>query len=124
MTEAFQASVARDLVIVSGPDATSFLQSLVSQDLDAVADGGGAHSLLLSPQGKLEIDFRALRVGDDWWLDCEAGYGAQLAERLTRYRIRVKVEIDERSRTWDLLEIRGADAPARIAAARDLEPLA
>ena len=34
MSAAFQARVARDLVVVDGPDATSFLQSLVSQDLD------------------------------------------------------------------------------------------
>ena len=39
MTVPFQARVARDLVVVDGPDATSFLQSLVSQDLDAVAVG-------------------------------------------------------------------------------------
>ena len=33
------ARVDRDLVVVAGPDATSFLQSLVSQDLDPVAVG-------------------------------------------------------------------------------------
>ncbi len=108
-------------VLVSGPDATSFLQSLVSQDLDVVPDGTGAHSLLLSPQGKLEVDFRALHVGADWWLDCEAGYGPALAERLTRYRIRVKADIEDRSTAWDLLEVRGADAPARVSAATGVD---
>lgn len=108
-------------VLVTGPDATSFLQSLVSQDLDAVPDGAGAHSLLLSPQGKLEVDFRALHVDADWWLDCDAGYGPALAERLLRYRIRVKAEIEDRSASWDLLEVRGADAPARVAAATGVD---
>ena len=51
-------------VLVSGDDATSFLQSLVSQDLDPVGDGEGVVSLLLSPQGKLGVLLRMLRVGD------------------------------------------------------------
>ncbi len=116
MTTRFVERPGHGAVSVSGPDATSFLQSLVSQDLEALADGDGTHSLLLSPQGKLEVDFRALRVGDGWWLDCDAGFGAELAERLGRYRIRVKVEIDDRTSSWDLLEIRGSDAPARASA--------
>ena len=35
------------LVVVSGPDATSFLQAIVSQDLDPVDDGETVASLLL-----------------------------------------------------------------------------
>ena len=59
----------RGAVLVTGPDALSFLQALVSVDVDALADGDGAHCLLLTPQGKLDVDFRLLRVGDDAWLD-------------------------------------------------------
>ena len=108
-------------VVVRGPDATSFLQSLVSQDLDASTDGNGAHSLLLSPQGKLEVDFRALRVGDEWWLDCDVDFGARLAERLGRYRIRVDVTIEDRTADSALLEVRGPDAAARVAAATGVD---
>jgi tRNA-modifying protein YgfZ len=104
------ARFPRGLVVVSGEDATSFLQSLVSQDLDPIADGSGAHSLLLQPQGKLVVEFRALRVGDEWWLDCEAAFGALLAETLARYRIRVKVDIDDRSATSAMVSARGAGA--------------
>jgi folate-binding Fe-S cluster repair protein YgfZ len=85
------------LVVVSGPDGTSFLQAIVSQDLDPVADGATVPSLLLHPQGKLEVAFRATRVGDDWWLDTDPEYAAHLAESLSRYKIRVKADIDDRS---------------------------
>ena len=71
-------------------------------------DGGGVHSLLLQPQGKLVVDFRALRVGEGWWLDCEAGFGPVLAETLGRYRIRVKAEIDDRSAATAMVSARGA----------------
>jgi len=63
MTVPFQARVARDLVVVEGPDATSFLQSLVSQDLEALAVGESGHSLLLQPQGKLLVDFMTSEEG-------------------------------------------------------------
>ncbi|HEV8206210.1 MAG TPA: folate-binding protein, partial [Acidimicrobiia bacterium] len=65
----------RGAVLVTGPDAWSYLQSLVSADLDAVGDGQGVHSLLLTPQGKLDVDFRLLRVGEEAWLDCDPGFG-------------------------------------------------
>jgi folate-binding protein YgfZ len=92
--------IDRDLVVVHGPDATSFLQSLVSQDLDALAVGAGAHSLLLQPQGKLVVDFYVLhRAADEWWCMCEPGFGSLLAEGLNRFKIRVKAQIEQREIT-------------------------
>ena len=41
-------------------------------------DGQGAPSLLLTPQGKLDVAFRLLVVGDELWLDTDPGLGAQL----------------------------------------------
>ena len=105
------------LVVVSGADATAFLQSLVSQDLEAVDDGTSARSLLLTPQGKLGVLFRATHVGDEWWLDTDAPYGPVLAESLTRYRIRVKVDIVDRTATTGLVSVIGdIDEPASMLA--------
>ena len=96
MTVPFQARVARDVVVVEGPDATTFLHSLVSQDLEPVAVGASVHSLLLQPQGKLLADFVALRAeADVWWCVCEGGFGPALAEGLNRFKIRVKAEVRE-----------------------------
>jgi len=109
-------------VVVSGPDATSFLESLVSQELTGVAAGQGVRSLLLTPQGKLDVALRALRIGagkdepDEWSLDCDTGYGERLAASLGRYRIRVDAEIEDRSDDCDLLEVRGHEAVPRVAA--------
>jgi folate-binding protein YgfZ len=106
----------RGLVVVRGPDATTFLQSLVSQDLEPVADGAAVPTLLLTPQGKLDVTLRALRVGEDWWLDTDADYGPRLAASLTRFRIRVKVELDDRTASTGLVSVVGvdADAPADV----------
>jgi folate-binding protein YgfZ len=102
----------RGFVVVSGPDAFSFLQALVSADLDGVADGDAVHSLLLSPQGKLDVDFRLLRVGDDAWLDCDPGLGAQLAASLDRFKIRVDAQVVDRTGELGMLtRVGGAGAP-------------
>jgi len=110
MTEPFQARIARDAVVVDGPDATSFLQSLVSQDLDPIAVGGSAHTLLLQPQGKLLVDFYAVRAAENaWWCVCEAGFGTVLADGLNRFKIRVKAGV--REETVAALAVRGAAPP-------------
>jgi tRNA-modifying protein YgfZ len=111
MTSAFCAPVARDLVVVHGPDATKFLQSLVSQDLDAMPVGATRHSLLLQPQGKLIVDFWLAHADADvWWCATEGGFGAMLADGLNRFKIRVKVEID--TRAVAALAVRGQEPPA------------
>jgi tRNA-modifying protein YgfZ len=111
MAQTVVSQIDRDLVVVSGPDATTFLQSLLSQDLDPVAVGESTHALLLEPRGKLVVDLRAARVAtDEWWCVCEGGFGPALAQGLTRFRIRVKVEIDDRSADLGALALRGPAA--------------
>lgn len=102
----------RDVVIVSGPDTFSFLQSLVSQDVDGLADGAVVASLLLTPKGKIDSWFRLVRVGDDAWLECEAGFGEALRTSLERFRLRVKVEITVPTDPWGMVAFRGGDLTA------------
>ena len=105
---------ARGAVLVDGPDALKFLQSLLSQDIDNLADGQGAHALLLQPQGKLDTDLRFLRVGDTAWLDCEVGRGEGLAASLRRFKIRIKAEVTDRTGQWGCLTLRGAAVAERL----------
>jgi folate-binding protein YgfZ len=117
MSDAREVIVARpprDVVVVSGGDALSFLQSLVSQDVDALADGQGAHTLLLTPQGKLDVDFVLLHAGDEAWLVVEGGFGEQLAASLNRFKIRVVATVEVRP-DLDGLAVRG---PGAVDAAR------
>ncbi|HVW34278.1 MAG TPA: folate-binding protein, partial [Acidimicrobiia bacterium] len=107
----------RGAVLVEGPEALKFLQSLLSQDIDGIGDGQGTHALLLQPQGKLDTDLRLLRVGDSAWLDCEVGRGEALAASLRRFKIRVKAEVEDRTGRWGCLTLRGPGVAAVLAAA-------
>ena len=82
----------RDLVTVSGPDTWTFLQSLLSQDLDGLVEGERRVTLMLTPQGKVDVLAGITRNGDDAVLDTEPGFGDQLVASLTRFKIRTKVE--------------------------------
>jgi len=84
----------RDVVTVEGPDAASFLQGQLSQDVLALAAGDSALSFLLQPQGKIDALLRVTREADDRFvLDVDAGYGEAVAARLNRFKLRVKAEI-------------------------------
>lgn len=91
----FWCETPRDVVRLSGPDALGYLQSQVSQDLRHLATGDATWTLVLEPMGKVVALARVHRVADtEVHLDVEAGFGDVLAERLTRFRIRVKADID------------------------------
>jgi tRNA-modifying protein YgfZ len=109
----------RGFVDVTGTDALSFLQALVSADLDPLADGDAAVSLLLHPQGKLDVAFRLVRAGDDAWLDTDPGFGPQLVASLERFRIRVDAQIVDRSPYWGMVTVLGVElAPGRHGSVR------
>src|SRR5687768_12379363 len=87
--------VPRDVVRVSGPDAISFLQGQLSQDVDGLAVGATAWSLLLQPQGKVDALVRVTRIADDAVvLDVDGGFGDAVVTRLDRFKLRVKADID------------------------------
>lgn len=101
--------LGRDVLSVSGPDAASYLQGQCSQDVTALAAGGAADALLLSPQGKIDAYIRLTWAGDDRFLvDTDAGFGPVVTERLMRFRLRTKVTIE--SLDWLCVGVRGPDA--------------
>ncbi len=100
----------RDVVEAAGPDAASFLQGQLSQEIEKLAVGASVPALLLQPQGKVDAWVRVTRLAPErFWLDVDAGYGAAVAARLNRFRIRVEVELTSHERQ-PVLAVRGPDA--------------
>lgn len=87
----------RGVIEVKGPDALSFLQGLVTNDVERAAGGRAVYAALLTPQGKIVADFIIAPFKGGYWLDCAASYAADLTARLKKYRLRAKVEIADRS---------------------------
>ncbi|WP_426956504.1 YgfZ/GcvT domain-containing protein [Muricoccus radiodurans] len=91
----------RGLVEVSGPDRVAFLQGLVSNDVTAVAPGRAVWAALLSPQGKWITDFLMLEepslAPEALLLDVPLADATLIVERLSRFRLRSKVALRDRS---------------------------
>jgi folate-binding protein YgfZ len=90
------ASIAlrsRCLIEVRGPDWRSFLQNLLTNDVETLAPGQARFTALLTPQGRLLYDLFVIAREDGAWLDVEAVWRDALIARLALYRLRAKVEI-------------------------------
>lgn len=84
----------RTVLRISGGDARKFLQDLVTNNLD---DTGLVYAALLTPQGKYLFDFFILKQGDSWLLDVHSELAAALVRRLSMYRLRADVVIEDSS---------------------------
>ena len=96
----------RDFLRVHGPDAVSFLQGQLSQDVAALAPGSAADSFLLQPQGKVDALVRVTRTAEDEMVvDVDGGFGEAVQARLQRFKLRVKAELEPLP--WKCLALRG-----------------
>lgn len=92
----------RGVLRVAGADAATFLQGLLTNDVEKLSAGEARFAALLSPQGKILFDFFVLRAGaptgEEFWLDCAADQVDELIRRLGFYKLRAKLAIvDERA---------------------------
>ena len=85
----------RGVISVTGQDRVAFLQGLVSNDVTAATPGRAVWSALLSPQGKWLADFFVFAGADALKLDCEQAQIPMLIQRLSRFRLRMKVAVTQ-----------------------------
>ena len=110
--------VGRDVARVAGPEAVSYLQGQLSQDVEALPVGASVESLLLSPQGKIDALVRVTRTADDeLLLDVDGGYGEAVIARLRRFKLRTKADIEALG--WRCLSLRGPRVTQLAAGARE-----
>jgi len=83
----------RGAVGVAGPEARDFLQRVITQDVEKVGPGRAAWGALLTPQGKFLHEFFLVEHAGALLLDGEAARCADLAQRLSRYRLRARVTV-------------------------------
>jgi len=84
---------SRALIAVGGEDWRTFLQGLLTQDVETLSAGELRFAALLTPQGRLLYDLFILGREDGCLIDCAAERRDALIQRLTMYRLRAKVTI-------------------------------
>ncbi len=97
------ARLERTLMRVAGPEARSFLDNVLTQDLNRIGNEGAAYAALLTPQGKLLADMIVWADGEGVILDCDPARGADLMRRLTMYKLRAQATLEDVSTLFSVL---------------------
>lgn len=82
----------RAVLSLSGDDRFSFLQGLVSNDVNKAAERA-IWAAFLTPQGKFLYDLFVVAQGDTLLVDVEAGRAEEFRKKLSLYKLRAKVVI-------------------------------
>lgn len=85
----------REFVAVWGPDAESYLQAMVSNDVGALAPGEACEALLLTAKARVIAPMTVYRRSvDDFLLLTEPGLGGRLRTVLLRSRFASKCQVE------------------------------
>jgi folate-binding protein YgfZ len=97
----------RGVVRVSGEDARNFLNGLVTTDVALLRPGLGRFGALLTPQGKIVVDFLITETpsghGGGFLIDCPSALAQSLADKLGFYKLRAKVAVENLSDSLGVL---------------------
>src|SRR5271154_2339077 len=97
----------RGVVKITGETARDFLNNLVTTDATRLQPGVGRFGALLTPQGKIMVDFLITEApaghGGGFLIDCPKALAQTLADKLGFYRLRAKVGIENLSGSLGVL---------------------
>ncbi|MCX7340759.1 MAG: folate-binding protein [Hyphomicrobiales bacterium] len=93
----------RCVIKIAGEDARTFLDGLVTNDMALVTHDQAGFGALLTPQGKIIVDFFMVALDDEdgggFLLDTSTAFGPDLLKKLSLYKLRRKVIIEDLGET-------------------------
>ena len=99
---------------VEGADARAFLQSQLTNDVEALSETASHLSAWCDPKGRVQVLFRVLRQGDDILLLAPTEVVLSLLPRLKMFVLRRKVSIAQDD-TYAINALSGDDADTALA---------
>jgi glycine cleavage system T protein len=102
----------RGLLQITGPDRVTFLQGMLSSDVQALRPFEGHFSTILNQQGKVLADLRVLCAVNSFYLDFWAPLKDKIIAHLNRYLVADEVEIEDRTEEYTTLSLQGPRSEA------------
>jgi hypothetical protein len=103
----------RGVVKVTGEDARNFLNGLVTTNMTQLAPGLGRFGALLTPQGKIIVDFLITEApsghGGGFLIDCPRPLAKGLSDKLGFYKLRAKVAVENLSDSLGVIAAWGGE---------------
>jgi len=108
---------ARGRVFLSGPDRASYLHGLLTNDINAIAAGGGCYAAWLTPQGRMITDMRVYELGEAMLMTLPASTVTATRDRLEALVFAEDVAVEDRTASWAQVGVHGPSAARDLALA-------
>src|SRR3954449_525559 len=102
----------RGKLALTGPEAKSFLQGQLTNDIEGLEPGRGCYAAFLTHKGKMLGDMRVFDLGEELLLDCERVVLQELFNMIRRYKLGRDVELEKRTLEMALFSVIGPESPA------------
>lgn len=98
----------RSVISIRGADAFTFLQGLITNDVNKLNSQPCVYAFMLSPQGRILYDFFLIKVADEIRIDCPEEHRSEILKKLMMYKLKSDVIISDMS---DSLYVHISDIP-------------
>ena len=83
----------RGFIKINGDEAKSFLQNIVTNDIEKITNNFTLFSSIFTPQGKYLYEFFILKFEDGYLLECEKKATSEIIQIFNFYKLRAKVNL-------------------------------
>ena len=90
----------RGFIKINGDEAKSFLQNIVTNDIEKITDSLTLFSSIFTPQGKYLYEFFILKFEDGYLLECEKKVTSEIIKIFNFYKLRTKVNLIDVSKKY------------------------
>jgi folate-binding protein YgfZ len=108
---------ARGRLLLTGTDRRSYLQGLLSNDIVALAAGGGCYATYLTAQGRMIADMRVFELGDALLVDLDGSLAQTVADRWSQFIFSEDVQVQNLSSSTAEIGVYGPHAAEALRAA-------
>ena len=92
-TNYFYKNTQSKFLEISGEDSISFIQNLITNDIDKSKKNHFLYSCLLTPQGKFIADFFIFKKNDKFIFEIHEKYYETLVQKLNLYKLKSNIKI-------------------------------
>ena len=90
----------RGFIKINGEEAKSFLQNIVTNDIEKITNNYTLFSSIFTPQGKYLYEFFILKFEDGYLLECEKKITPEIIKIFNFYKLRTKVKLTDVSEKY------------------------
>jgi folate-binding protein YgfZ len=101
----------RGKIRVNGPDRVTFLHSMISNDVEGIADWTGLYATFLTARGKIVSDFYYYKLPEYLIIDIRSDLLIKTIETLEKYIVMDEVDLEDVSATMRHFSVQGPRSP-------------